>query len=101
MIRELAAAVWDVKDWIENTSGWTPALLHVHAGLALWLLAAALFRRRLHEWQPLLIVAVIELVNEMVDRLAKGSWRPINSVGDGAATLFWPLLITLYLRRRR
>ena len=74
--------------------------LHVHAGMAILLLAALLFRRPPWNWRPLLVVIVIEAINEMYDMHSLGI-RPYHesalpdSIHDFVLTVLWPVLIAL------
>lgn len=70
---------------------------HMSAGLGVWLISAMVLRKPLHSRWPLLIVLLLELGNECVDRLAHKSWRLNDTIGDAIATWFWPVLLTLAL----
>lgn len=72
---------------------------HICAGLVLWLGSAMLLRRPLRSPLPLAIVVLLEVANECVDRVAHGSWMWRDTLGDAAATWFWPVLLTVALRR--
>jgi hypothetical protein len=77
--------------------------LHVHAGMAIWLLAALLLRRPLSDWRPLAIVAAIEAINEIYDMrsLAGGPGRegsPFDSAHDFILTLLWPVTLALCVK---
>ncbi|MBB3957083.1 hypothetical protein [Novosphingobium sediminicola] len=90
----------------EETIGWIVSLCpepdkfaHTYAGITIWLLSASLTRKSLKSWLPVLVTALFEGANEYVDRVANGSWRWHDTLGDVAATLFWPFVITFLLRR--
>jgi hypothetical protein len=70
---------------------------HMCAGLTIWLLSAALFGRGIRSRAPVAAVLTIELLNECVDRYAHGSWRWPDTLGDIAATCFWPIVIASLL----
>jgi hypothetical protein len=72
---------------------------HTYAGLTIWLLSAALFRQPLRSVWPLVTVIGFEIANECVDRVAHGSWMWYDTLGDAAATWFWPLLLMIMLQR--
>ena len=81
---------------------WTGAqedLLHVHFGLALFVLAALLLRQRMRSPWPLAIVAGFAVFNEVIDYLAPGPWNGPLSALDVVNTLFWPLILFLLARR--
>ncbi|MBO9601844.1 MAG: hypothetical protein J7496_04970 [Novosphingobium sp.] len=71
---------------------------HVFVGLGIWLAAALALRKPFTSTIPPIVVALIEAINEIIDRIAKGSWEWPDTLGDAAATLFWPLLLFAALR---
>ena len=83
-------------------SGMSDKILHVHLGLALFCLFTLLFPRR-SSWYPLLCVLLLELGNEVMDRLFFGTWRWSDTLPDAANTLVWPFLLTIvfYLKSPR
>ena len=84
-------------DWIAAQTGFDDALLHVHAGLLIFVLARLVTRRALSSPVPLACVAIAELVNELFDRLHHGRWMP-DTTSDVINTLFWPAVIYVVLR---
>ena len=82
-------------EWIVRTTGLTHPELHIHCGMAILLLTRLVTGRRLHTMFPLFIVALAEGLNETMDRLNFGSWRPADTLGDIANTLFWPTILSL------
>lgn len=87
-----------LKERIGHATGMSDKLLHVHAGMAIFLISAALLKCPLSDPAPLLIVLVVEIANEVRDRLLNGSWRWRDTLGDVASTLFWPLCIFALMR---
>lgn len=87
-----------IKERIGRVTGMSDKLLHVHAGMAIFLISAAVMGRPLSDPLPLLVVAVAEIANEVRDRIRNGSWRWRDTLGDVASTLFWPLCIFGFLR---
>jgi hypothetical protein len=85
-------------NWIVAHSGGHDKFAHMCAGLALWLLSAMLLRRPTTSVTPLVVVIIAEAANEIIDRIAHGSWRWNDTRLDIVATLFWPFLITLVNR---
>jgi len=100
MIHRLAARFWDAKEWVHVQTGLSPAMLHVHLGLAIWLLAALVMRRPIRDWRPLAVLAGLQALNELGDRLFFGVWRA-DLLRDCVTTLFWPAVIMLVARRRK
>ena len=87
-------------DWIGDGTGLPDTILHIHAGLAVLMLARVVTRRSLGSLVPLSVVVAAEAFNEIMDRLYYGSWRWADTLGDVANTLFWPLVICLGIRLR-
>ena len=87
-------------DWIGDGTGLPDTLLHIHAGMAILLLARLVTRGSLATPVPLLVVAAAELFNEVMDRLYFGSWRWPDTIADVINTLFWPTILFIGLRLR-
>ncbi len=85
---------------IGDGTGMADSLLHVHAGMAVLLIARLVTRRSLASPWPLLVVCAAELANETLDRLHYGSWRWADTLSDVANTLFWPAVLCIGLRWR-
>jgi len=81
------------------------AVLHIHLGLAIYLLTSLLLRQRLGAVLPWLVVALLELVNEVSDFLryyvSGWPWTATNTIEDIVNTLFWPTVLLLLFRHRR
>ena len=86
--------------WIGDGTGLPDTILHIHAGMAVLLLARLITRRSLGTFVPLSAVAVAEAGNEIMDRLSFGAWRWADTATDIANTLFWPTVICLAVRLR-
>lgn len=87
-------------DWIGDGTGLPDTLLHVHAGMAILVLARIATRRSLGSFVPLAFVALAEAANELLDRLHFGSWRWPDTTSDIVNTLFWPTVICIGVRLR-
>ncbi len=87
--------------WIGNGTGAPDALIHVHAGMAVLLVARIVTGRSLASPVPFAIVCLAELFNELMDRLSFGSWRVTDTTLDVLNTLFWPFVLMIGLRIRR
>lgn len=85
-------------EWIVAQCPQPDKFAHTYAGLTIWLFAAVLLRRKLSSPWPVVVVALCELANECVDRLAHGSWNWPDTIRDVIATLFWPTVIMLVMR---
>ena len=86
--------------WIVGHCPQPDKFAHTYAGLIIWLLAMIVIRRP-RSIVPLLTVLVVETANECVDRVAHGSWMWSDTLGDMAATWFWPVVLTAWLRWSR
>lgn len=73
------------------------ALIHVHAGLALWLLLALLLRKRLSSLAPLIGVWVIMALTELFDISTqwpvRQDWVWRHAASDMAQSLTWPTIL--------
>ena len=87
--------------WIEKIvdfTGFSHTMLHIHAGLFVLILARLITRKPLASFIPFTFVVAAEALNEVMNRLYYGSWRPADSVSDVVNTLFWPLMLWMVLR---
>lgn len=98
---DVAGTFRRVIDWIGDGTGASDALLHVHAGLAVLLLARMITGRSLASPVPFAAVFVAALAKEVLDRMHYGSWRWWDTSFDIVNTLFWPLVLMIGLRLRR
>lgn len=92
------------ESWIGWIVGHCPApdkFAHTYAGLIIWVAAALVLRSRRKSLAPLAVVIVAEVANECIDRVAHGSWMWHDTLGDVAATWFWPVVLTGLLRRTK
>ena len=90
----------DIIVSIGDGTGASDSLLHVHAGLAVLLLARLVTRRSLATPVPFLVVCAAAFANEIMDRLTFGSWRVEDTSFDVLNTLFWPFVLMVGLRLR-
>ena len=91
-LRPIVDAYAELVERIAAATGFPDALLHVHAGLLILVLARLFTRRPFASPVPLTVVAAAELINEILDRLHHGRWMP-DTTSDVINTLFWPLVI--------
>lgn len=87
-------------NWIGDGTGLPDTILHIHAGMAILLIARVLTGRSLGTFVPLSFVAAAEFGNELLDRLEFGSWRWPDTSSDIVNTMFWPSVICLAVRLR-
>ena len=96
----LAKSYHDIILWIGDGTGLPDAILHIHAGLAVLMIARVVFGRSLGTFIPFGFVVLAEAANEILDRLAFGAWRWSDTITDIGNTLFWPFVISLAVRVR-
>lgn len=87
-------------DWIGDGTGLSDTILHIHAGMVVLLIARVATGRSLGSLVPLAVVAAAEAFNELMDRIAFGSWRWADTSSDIVNTLLWPTVICLAVRLR-
>ena len=87
-------------DWIGDGTGLPDTILHIHAGMALLMIARLITRRSFGTFIPWTVVAAGEAFNEVMDRLNYGSWRWDDTLLDIANTMFWPTVICPGVRLR-
>jgi len=87
-------------DWIGDGTGLPDTILHIHAGMALLMIARLITPRSFGTFIPWTVVAAGEAFNEVMDRLNYGSWRWDDTLLDIANTMFWPTVICLGVRLR-
>ena len=76
-------------------------MMHVHAGLAIYITAQLVLRDRRASGLGLAWVAFAELVNETIQYGYYNSWRWADTGADILVTLFWPAVIVAVGRYRR
>lgn len=86
---------------IQNETGASDSLLHVHAGMAVLLIARLVTGRSLATPVPFLIVCVAAVANEVLDWINHGFLRQRDTAFDLVNTLFWPFVLMIGLRVRR
>jgi hypothetical protein len=87
-----------LTEWIVNLSGGSDKFAHTYIGLAIWLGTLIVARRPIGTYWALIPVFLIEVGNECLDRAAVGSWMWHETLADIAATMFWPVVLTIVVR---
>lgn len=91
------------KQYLLEETGATETLLHVHAGLLIFVAASLLLRKRMRSPWPIVLVGVFAVVNEIVDSRASlahvAATAGAETLADIANTAFWPLVLFLAARR--
>lgn len=89
------------KHWLGQVLSLSQDALHIHVGLLVFFAAHLVFRRRLGDVLPVLLVLAISVFGEALDmaRLAdQGVFAPWASVHDILNTTFWPAVLTTGFR---
>ena len=99
---QVSAEYASLVQWIRNNTDASDPVLHIHAGMAVLVLARLLTRYPLSHPVPLLIVVVVASANEVLNRLNFGSWRWADTMADFIYSVFWPamLFVVLAVKRR-
>lgn len=98
---EFAQRYGEWKRWFEHSLGVSDDLLHVHLGLAVFVLSALLLRRRMRSIWPLSAVVILAFLNEVIDCAIAENWSAELSALDLVNSIFWPLVLFLLARRGR
>ena len=91
------------KLWLVDMLAMSKDALHIFVGLTVFLVSAALLRRPLRDWRPVLAVLLVALAGEGWDLLE--TWqagqvlRWSRSGHDVFITCFWPVVLFAIARR--
>jgi uncharacterized membrane protein YqgA involved in biofilm formation len=96
------SAVQHAKMVVVAAVGLQKDALHVYAGLTIFLVALSVLRSRPRSVIPLVAVALVAVLGEIVDARddvnSLGHWRWRASAHDLWNTLFWPSVLWVLLR---
>ena len=95
---EFANLYSSAKTALAEWTGASEDLLHIHAGLLIFVLAALLLHRRMRSPWPLVLVILFAAGNEIVD-FTTPRQTPLEWVADFINTVFWPTVLFLIARR--
>jgi hypothetical protein len=101
MFDPFVAAYGSAKAWLIDYTGAAENLLHVHAGLLIFVVSALVLKKKMRSPVPLALVAAFAVLNEVIDQLAGGAQEPFEPYVDFANTVFWPTVLFLVARRWR
>lgn len=92
------SAIQSAKRTVELILGLSKDALHVHLGLAVFLAASYVVRKRFRAAVPLLAVLAAACLGEIFDArddmATLGRWRWRSSLHDLLNTMFWPVVFT-------
>ena len=98
---KLAWLYSDGKRWLSDAVGASEDLLHVHAGLMIFVAAALLFRHRMRSRVPIALVYFFAVGNEIMDFFGPTpSTSRLEPWLDIFNTVLWPTLLFIIARRR-
>lgn len=83
--------------WVGDGTGAPDTIIHIHAGMAVLLLARVISGRSLATPLPLITVYLAETANEIMDYFAHGRVMP-DTFSDFVHTVFWPTVLFIGLR---
>lgn len=90
----IVGAYIGLVDDIVATTGFSQMLLHLIIGPAIYVLARLAIPRA-PRIVPLQLVLVIELINEIMDRLYYGRWRWPDTIMDVVLTMAGPCVLAI------
>lgn len=84
--------------WLMNQivlwSGATHGMMHMHAGLAIYIVAQLVLRTRRASMAALNTVIAAAIGHEVLDYLGSSSWELVDTLQDIGLTVMWPVAIT-------
>jgi len=86
---------------LEQETGASDTLIHVHAGMLVLLLARVVTGRSLGTVIPLSIVIVAAVGNEVLDYVYQGRLYERDAFFDLLNTVFWPFVLMIGIKARR
>ncbi len=86
---------------IGTLTGASQELLHVHIGLAIFVLVSLLLRKKFRSPIPLAFVTFFAIMNEVIDWLNDPGPVDLENIVDIANTVAWPIVLFLLARRWR
>ena len=95
---------YEGKAWLKDAAGLSANELHIHGGLAIFLLSLLAFRHFKHRlalaWLTLFI---LQTLNEIMDARDWMMWTDtinwVEMAKDYALTLFWPSILCLFMAK--
>jgi hypothetical protein len=98
---QLLIAYSDGKLALSEFTGAPEDLLHVHAGLLIFVVSALVLRKKMRSPVPLLLVVFFAAANEVADWAVGKPVDTFHPIGDFLNTVFWPAVLFLLARRWR
>jgi cell shape-determining protein MreD len=93
-----------IKQFIVSLTNTSKNELHIHFGIAIMLLYAIIFHKKLSSYGPWLAVLIIAFIVEGFDfrddLVYNGFWRWKTSIRDFCNTIFWPSILFILFKFR-
>ncbi|BBC70941.1 conserved hypothetical protein [Altererythrobacter sp. B11] len=94
-------AYHDLLSDFADSVGASHSILHVHAGLAIYVLVQYALRTRRASIRALKVVIAVAVAHELFDYLGDPAWTGRDALDDILLTISWPAVLTgLGLHRR-
>lgn len=100
-VQTLLTRYGEAKRALGAMTGASEDLLHIHAGLFIFVISAILLRRKMRSPVPLILVIFFAAANEVIDWISNKPAAPMEPLIDFLNTSFWPLMLFLIARRWR
>jgi hypothetical protein len=98
----VTSAFQNAKLEVVATLGLSKDALHIYVGLLIFFASAAILRKSLRSFLPLVIVLAIAMLAEAFDARDDiadlGHWRVSASIHDILNTMFWPTILCVLSR---
>ena len=98
LLRHVAREHQLAIDWIMQRTGASDRVLHIHAGMTIFVFGGLISRRSLASPIPFAAVCLAEFTHEFLERISVGGWTWPDTRVDALNTLLWPFVIMLVLR---
>ncbi|KQM20920.1 hypothetical protein ASE73_15910 [Sphingomonas sp. Leaf24] len=94
---QISSEYASLVQWIRDNTDASDAVLHIHAGMIVLILARLVTRYPLSHPVPFIVVLVVAAANEVLNRLNFGSWRWSDTTVDFTCSVFWPAMLFVVL----
>jgi len=100
-VETFSTGYFEFKLQIGDWTGADEELLHVHVGLAIFVLVSLVLKKKFRSPVPLGFVIFFALLNELIDWMHELPADKLQSVWDIANTVLWPAVLFILARRWR
>lgn len=96
-------AVQSLKLAIVSATGLSKDALHIYVGITVFLVAGLALRKYMNTFFPVAAVVAVACIGELLDMRddinSLGYWRWGASLHDVVNTVFWPLVLSIFMRK--